>query len=71
MNAELSPRRAVCLFAVVILAWGINWPVTQVVVESVSPLWTNAIRCWIAVAVLLPIQWARRQLIVPAAETFR
>lgn len=65
MDTELSSRAAILLFAVVIFAWGINWPVTQIIVQSVPPIWTNAIRCWIAFFVLLPVLWVRRQLIVP------
>lgn len=62
---DLPRRSALALFSVVIVAWGLNWSVTQVLVESVPPLWTTSIRCWIAAVVLLPILWYRRQLIVP------
>lgn len=62
---DLSRRSAIALFSVVIVAWGLNWSVTQVLVESVPPLWTTGIRCWIATVVLLPILHFRRQLIVP------
>lgn len=65
MNSDLSPKSAALLFAVVILAWGANWSVTQVLVQSVPPLWTTGIRCWIAVLVLLPALWLRGLLILP------
>lgn len=62
----LSPRQAVALFAIVVLAWGLIWPVTKVLVAAVPPLWTTAIRCWIALAALLAILGATRNLTVPA-----
>lgn len=65
MVSDLSPRSAFILFGVVILAWGANWSVTQVLVASVPPLWTTGIRCWIAIAVLLPVLWVRGLLILP------
>lgn len=65
MSDDLAPRQATVLFAVVVLAWGLNWPVTKVIVQSVPPLWTTAIRSWIAVAALVPILWLGGHLIVP------
>jgi drug/metabolite transporter (DMT)-like permease len=60
------PRRfALLLFALVILSWGLNWTVTKIIVQHVTPLWTTAIRCAIASAALFVIQLARGQLIVP------
>lgn len=68
MVPDLSPRTASILFGVVILAWGANWSVTQILVASVTPLWTTGIRCWIAIAVLLPVLWLRGLLILPPKE---
>lgn len=65
MVPDLPPRSAAILFGVVILARGANWSVTQVLVASVPPLWTTGIRCWIAIAVLLPVLWMRGLLILP------
>jgi drug/metabolite transporter (DMT)-like permease len=65
MRPTLSPRVAVALFAVVVLAWGTNWSVVQRIVESVPPLWTSAIRCWIAAAAMLPMLWARGTFVIP------
>jgi drug/metabolite transporter (DMT)-like permease len=64
-NAALTRRHAVALFAIVVLAWGLIWPVTKVLVESVPPIWTTALRCWIALAALLFILGATRNLVVP------
>ena len=66
--ARLSTRTAIALFAFVIVAWGLNWVVTKLIVEQVTPLWTAAIRTGIAVAVLAPALAATGQLIVPRRE---
>ena len=39
---------AVLLFAVVVFVWGLNWPVTKMIVESMPPLWATALRFAIA-----------------------
>lgn len=65
MNIQLSRRAALSLFCVVILAWGFNWSVTKVLVQSVSPLWLSAIRSAIALLVLLPMMLATRDLRLP------
>lgn len=65
MRHAMSRRRAVCLFAVVVLAWGVTWPVTKVIVESVPPTWTTALRSAIATVVLFALLLFRGQLVVP------
>ena len=65
MTPPLSPRRATALFVVVVLAWGINWSVTKQLVEAIPPLWTSAIRSWIALVGLLMILRASGNLIIP------
>lgn len=65
MNHALSPRAALLLFSLVVVAWGLNWAVTKIIVLSVSPLWTTAIRSAIATLALLGLLLVRRQFIVP------
>jgi drug/metabolite transporter (DMT)-like permease len=65
MSHSESARRAFSLLALVVLAWGINWPITKMIVREVSPLWSTALRCVIAAATLAPLLWARGHLIVP------
>jgi drug/metabolite transporter (DMT)-like permease len=65
VNDRLSRVQAAALFIVVVLAWGINWSVTKTVVQSVPPLWTSAIRSWVALAALLVILRASGNLIIP------
>ena len=44
MNSSLSPRTAIGLFLIVVLAWGVNWSMTKQLVQFLPPLWTSAIR---------------------------
>ncbi|APO55055.1 DMT family transporter [Bradyrhizobium diazoefficiens] len=64
MNS-LSPRAAVGLFLIVLLAWGVNWSVTKQLVQFLSPLWTSAIRSWIALAALFVILGLSNNLVIP------
>jgi len=64
MNS-LSPRAAVGLFLVIVLAWGVNWSVTKQLVQFVPPLWTSAIRSWIALAGLFVILGLSNNLVIP------
>lgn len=64
MNA-LSPRAAVGLFLIVVLAWGVNWSVTKQLVQFLPPLWTSAIRSWIALAALFVILAMSNNLVIP------
>ena len=64
-DGALTRRQAVALFAIVVLAWGLIWPVTKVLVESVPPIWTTALRCWIALVALVVLLGATRNLVVP------
>jgi len=65
VNDTLSPRNAFALFIIVVVAWGINWSVTKQLVLAVPPLWTSAIRSWIALAALAVILRTNGKLIVP------
>jgi drug/metabolite transporter (DMT)-like permease len=62
---RLPPAKAAILFIVVVLSWGINWTVTKSLVEAVPPLWTAAIRSWVALLALLVILRSTGNLIVP------
>jgi drug/metabolite transporter (DMT)-like permease len=65
MTPALSTRKATALFVVVVLAWGVNWSVTKQLVEEIPPLWTSAIRSWIALIGLLVLLRLSGNLIVP------
>lgn len=62
---SLTRRVALLLFSVVVVTWGLNWTVTKFLVQSVSPLWSSAIRSSIASMTLFVVLLACRQLIVP------
>ena len=64
-NATLSRTAAILLFAVVVLSWGITWPVMKAIVAEVSPLWASAIRSVIAIVALLVVLIATGNLILP------
>lgn len=65
ITGGLSTRNAAWLLALVVFAWGTNWPVTRTIVHEVPPLWATAIRCMIASAGLAPLLWAQGDFIIP------
>jgi drug/metabolite transporter (DMT)-like permease len=65
MKHGLSRPVALLLFAIVVVTWGSNWTITKTLVQSVSPLWTAAIRSAIATVALFVLLAARGQLVVP------
>src|ERR1039458_3952357 len=60
-----SYRYALVLLGVVVVAWATNWPVTKTLVREMSPLWSTALRCGIAAAVLAMLLWLRGEFIIP------
>src|SRR5882757_4075576 len=65
MQPHLSRRGALLLFAVIVIAWGLNWTITKTLVQSVTPLWITAIRSAIATLALGALLFARGEMIVP------
>jgi drug/metabolite transporter (DMT)-like permease len=65
MQPQISRRGALLLFAVIVIAWGLTWTVTKILVQSVSPLWITAIRSAIATVALAVLLFARGEMIVP------
>jgi drug/metabolite transporter (DMT)-like permease len=65
MQPQISRRSALLLFAVIVIAWGLTWTVTKILVQSVSPLWITAIRSAIATVALAMLLFARGEMIVP------
>ena len=64
----MAPRvdpRGLGLLAVVVLAWGLTWPVNKVILASLSPIWTVAIRSAIGAAALWALALALGRLRVP------
>lgn len=49
----------------VVVAWGLTWPVNKLILESLSPLWMAALRSAIATVALFLIAILRGRLVVP------
>ncbi|MBS0220428.1 MAG: DMT family transporter [Proteobacteria bacterium] len=64
-SQSLPLRRALAVLCLVVLVWGVNWPITKMIVREVSPLWSTAFRCAIAAVALGALLLARSQFIVP------
>lgn len=62
---NLARSRALLLFSVVVLVWGLSYPVTKLTVESLSPLWTVALRSLIGAVALLVLHAVLGNLAVP------
>ncbi|HXH81369.1 MAG TPA: DMT family transporter [Candidatus Tectomicrobia bacterium] len=58
-------RRAVLLLIVVVLAWGLTWPVNKVLLQNLSPLWMAALRSAIATVALFALALATGRLVRP------
>ncbi len=64
----MTQRQALLLFIFIILIWGTNWTVTKLIVLSVPPFWSNALRSIIAAAAILLLQVSTRQFILPTKK---
>ncbi|MDR2799927.1 MAG: DMT family transporter [Desulfovibrio sp.] len=65
---QISRRKALLLFSVVILAWGFNWPVVKQLVMEMPPIWSAALRCSIGAAAVLIIQCATGHFVIPRRQ---
>ena len=45
-------REGILFLVIVVVAWGLTWPVNKVILESLSPLWMMALRSAIATVAL-------------------
>jgi drug/metabolite transporter (DMT)-like permease len=48
-----------------VLAWGVNWSVTRQLVQFLPPLWSAAIRSWIALIGLAAMLGLSNNLVIP------
>jgi drug/metabolite transporter (DMT)-like permease len=65
---SLSAAATLSLLALVVMAWGVNWTVTKMIVADMPPLWAAAIRTLIATIALLPALALSGQLIIPTRK---
>jgi drug/metabolite transporter (DMT)-like permease len=64
-SSRSTKSGAPLLFAFVIVAWGLNWTVTKLIVTQVTPLWTTAIRTGIGALALLAMLAASKKFRIP------
>jgi drug/metabolite transporter (DMT)-like permease len=65
-SADAGARQlGVTMLAIVVLAWGLTWPVNKVILDSVPPLWMAALRSAIGAAAFVALAVARRRLTLP------
>ena len=58
-------REGIILLIVVVLVWGLTWPVNKVILTSLPPLWMAAMRAAIATVALFVIAISRGHLVTP------
>ncbi|MDR1855659.1 MAG: DMT family transporter [Desulfovibrio sp.] len=68
---RISTGKAIFLFTLIILIWGLNWAVIKLIVLEITPLWSAAYRCIIAAVVLLVVQGATGNLKLPERRDVR
>lgn len=61
-------RQGVLALIVVVLAWGLTWPVNKVVLQSLSPLWAVTLRSAIATVALFALTAWRGRVTLPPRE---
>ena len=66
--SRLAPhghRQGLLLLLVVVVIWGVVWPVQKMILESLTPLWMVAVRSIVSGAVLLPLMAVLGRLRLP------
>ena len=58
-------NQGIAFLLLTVFAWGLNWPVNKLILESMSPYWLVTIRSAIAALALLLIALPGRKLVVP------
>jgi len=64
VHAALS-RAGLAWLAVVVVAWGFTWPVNKVILASVPPLWTVALRSAVGCGAMFALGLTMRRLALP------
>jgi drug/metabolite transporter (DMT)-like permease len=62
---ERHHRTGALMLATVVLAWGFTWPVNKLILASVPPIWSVALRSAVATAALFALALARGRLALP------
>jgi drug/metabolite transporter (DMT)-like permease len=61
-------RQGILALIIVVLAWGLTWPVNKVVLQSLSPLWAVTLRSAIATVALFALTAWRGRVTLPPRE---
>lgn len=64
-SAALGRGGAFVLLGVLIVVWGVNWPIMKVGLDHMTPFWFSGLRLALAAAVLVALLAARGELILP------
>lgn len=64
-NRAAVRSHAGVLFAIVIVGWGVNWPVSKALLAHVSPWWSAALRSVVGMTTLFVICALTRRLVLP------
>jgi drug/metabolite transporter (DMT)-like permease len=64
--ANRDHRQGLLMLGIVVLAWGLAWPVHKVILETVSPFGLIALRSAIAALALFVLALVRRRLVAPS-----
>ncbi len=64
-SRPVTPLMAAILLGLVILLWGVNWPVMKRVVGQMPPMLFVASRLALGTATLIPVAWVAGQLRLP------
>lgn len=67
-SSPVSHRTAFLLLTVVVVLWGINWPIMKVGVAVIPPLWFGVLRLAIGTAVLFGVLVLTRRLAWPTHQ---
>lgn len=70
-SRPVTPLVAAALLGLVILLWGINWPVMKRVVGQMPPMLFVASRLALGTLTLIPVAWAAGQLRLPDRRDLR
>lgn len=66
MSTQILPRRqALSLLIVVVLAWGLTWVVSKLLLQYMTPIWAVAARSVVGAAALLALGLALRRVAWP------
>jgi drug/metabolite transporter (DMT)-like permease len=71
MTSGPAAQRSRWLLALLVLIWGVSWPVVKIGVTAVPPIWFACLRYVVGTAGLVVIVAARGELIVPPRSDWK